>query len=88
MLPISGIKKLTRKCRKQSYCIMYMFKYLMYIFKNQMAMFGYFKIPDTILSLVSVQKLDWTRTFDTHCISVYICVYFSEKRKYSSGICS
>ena len=47
---------------------MYIFEYLMYIFKNQMGMFGYFKIPDVILFLVSPEKLNWTRTFDTHCM--------------------
>ena len=34
-----------------------------------MGMFGYFKIPDVILSLGSSQKLNWTHTFDTHCSS-------------------
>ena len=33
-----------------------------------MGMFGYIKIPDVILSLVSPEKLNWTHTFDTHCI--------------------
>ena len=46
---------------------MYIFEYLMYIFKNQMGMFGYFKIPDVILTLASSQKLNWTHSFDTHC---------------------
>ena len=49
---------------------MYMFEYLMYIFEDQMRMFGYLKTPDIILSLVSSQKLDWTHTFDTHCTFV------------------
>ena len=40
----------------------------MYIFKKEMDMFEYFKIPDVILSQVSSQKLNWTHTFDTHCI--------------------
>ena len=45
----------------------------------QMGMFGYSKIPDVILSLVSPEKLNWTHTFDTHCISYsfsfcdYVC---------------
>ena len=47
-----------------------MFEYLMYIFEVQMCMFGYLKTPDIILSLVSSRKLDWTHTFDTHCISI------------------
>ena len=46
-----------------------MFEYLMYIFEVQMCMFVYLKTPDTILPLVSSRKLDWTHTFDTHCIS-------------------
>ena len=33
-----------------------------------MCMFGYLKTPDIILPLVSSRKLDWTHTFDTHCI--------------------
>ena len=53
---------------KMSEAIMYMFEYLMYIFEDQMCLFGYFKTPDVILSLVSSQKLDWTHTFDTHCM--------------------
>ena len=48
---------------------MYMFEYLMYIFEDQMCIFGYLKIPDIILSLVSTQKLDWTHTFGTYCTS-------------------
>ena len=32
-----------------------------------MCMFGYLKTPDIILPLVSLRKLDWTHTFDTHC---------------------
>ena len=47
---------------------MYIFEYLVYIFKNQMGMFGYFKIPDVILTLASSQTLNWTHSFDTHCI--------------------
>ena len=47
---------------------MYMFEYLMYIFEDQMCIFGHLKIPDIILSLVSSQKLDWTQTFGTYCI--------------------
>ena len=46
-----------------------MFEYLMYIFEVQMCMFGYLKTTDIILPLVSSRKLDWTHTFDTHCIS-------------------
>ena len=68
MLPINVIKMLTRNCWKPSLGIMYIFEYLMYIFKNQMSMFGYFKIPDVILTLASSQKLNWTHSFDTHCI--------------------
>ena len=34
-----------------------------------MGMFGYFKIPDVILTLASSQKLNWTHYFDTHCIT-------------------
>ena len=64
MLPINVIKMLTRNCWKQSLGIMYIFEYLMYIFKNQMSMFGYFKIPDVILTLASSQKLNWTHSFD------------------------
>ena len=60
---------LTRNCWKQSLGIMYIFEYRMYIFKNQMSMFGYFKIPDIILTLASSQKLNWTHSFDTHCTS-------------------
>ena len=37
---------------------MYIFEYLLYILKNQMGMFRYFKIPDVILSLVSPEKLN------------------------------
>ena len=44
-----------------------MFEYIMYIFEDQMCTFGYLKIPDIILSLVSSQKLDWTQTFGTYC---------------------
>ena len=33
-----------------------------------MCMFGYLKPPDIMLSIVSSQKLDWTHTFDTHCM--------------------
>ena len=33
-----------------------------------MCVFGYLKIPDIILSLVSSQKLDWTHTFGTYCM--------------------
>ena len=47
-----------------------MLKYLMYIFSEQMCMFGYLKTPDIMLSIVSSQKLDWTHTFDTHCMSL------------------
>ena len=47
---------------------MCMFEYLMYIFEVQMCIFGYLKTPDIILSLVSSRKLDWTHTFDTHCM--------------------
>ena len=46
----------------------------MYIFKVQMCMFGYLKTPDIILPLVSSRKLDWTHTFDTHCIYVSFSV--------------
>ena len=48
---------------------MYMFEYLMNIFEDKMCVFGYLKIPDIILSLVSSQKLDWTHTFGTYCIA-------------------
>ena len=58
-------KKLARKCWKQSYGIMYIFEYLLYVFEAQICMFGCTKIPDIILSLLSSQKLDWTHTFDT-----------------------
>ena len=44
-----------------------MFEYLMNIFEDKMCVFGYLKIPDIILSLVSSQKLDWTHTFGTYC---------------------
>ena len=40
-----------------------------------MCVFGYLKIPDIILSLVSSQKLDWTHTFGTYCIYIYIFIY-------------
>lgn len=40
----------------------------MYIFENQMCVFGYLEIPDIILSLVSSQRLNQTHTFDTYCI--------------------
>ena len=36
-----------------------------------MCIFGYLKTPDIILSLVSSRKLDWTHSFDTHCICPY-----------------
>ena len=45
-----------------------MFEYLMNVFEDQMCVFGYLKIPDIILCLVSSQKLDWTHTFGTYCI--------------------
>ena len=48
--------------------IVYVFEYLINIFKNQIDMFGYFKIPGVILPLGCSQKLNWTHTFDTHCI--------------------
>ena len=51
-----------------------MFEYLMYIFEDQMCIFGYLKIPDIILSLVSSHKLDWTQTFGTYCISFDKCL--------------
>ena len=35
-----------------------------------MCMFGYLKTPDIILSLVSSQKMEWTHTFDTHCMII------------------
>ena len=44
-----------------------MLEYLMYIFSEQICMFGYLKTPDIMLSIVSLKKLDWTHTFDTHC---------------------
>ena len=53
-----------------------MFEYLMYIFEDQMCIFGYLKIPDIILSLVSSQKLDWTHTFGTYCIFIDYYYYF------------
>ena len=37
------------------------------MFEHLMCTFGYLKTLDIILSLLSLQKLDWTRTFDTHC---------------------
>ena len=37
-----------------------------------MCMFGYLKPPDIILSLVSSRHLDWTHTFDTHCMFEFI----------------
>ena len=45
-------------------------------------MFGYSKTPDIMLFIVSSQKLDWTHTFDTHCMQkryrkFYFCYYFS-----------
>ena len=40
----------------------------MYIFSEQICMFGYLKTPDIMLSIVSSKKLDWTHTFDTHCM--------------------
>ena len=46
-----------------------MFEYLMNVFEDQMCVFGYLKIPDIILCLVSSQKLDWTHTFGTYCIT-------------------
>ena len=55
-----------------------MFEYLMYIFEDQMCIFGYLKIPDIILSLVSSQKLDWTQTFGTYYIYIYIYSHTSE----------
>ena len=51
-----------------------MLEYLMYIFSEQMCMFGYLKTPDIMLSIVSSQKLDWTHTFDTHCTSEAIAI--------------
>ena len=54
-----------------------MFEYLMYIFEDQMCIFGYLKIPDIILSLVSSQKLDWTQTFGTYCIFFDITVWLN-----------
>ena len=32
-----------------------------------MCVFRYLKTPDIILSLVSLKKLNWTHSFDTHC---------------------
>ena len=63
---------------------MCMFVYLMYIFEVQMCIFGYLKTPDIILSLVSARKLDWTHTFDTHCIltnvaAVHVQTFLSTK---------
>ena len=37
-----------------------------------MCMLGYLKTPNVILFLVSSQKLDWTHTFDTHCIQAML----------------
>ena len=39
-----------------------------------MCTFGYLKTLDIILSLVYLQKLDWTHTFDTHYIYIYIYI--------------
>ena len=72
MLSINVVKKLKQKCWKQSYSIMYMLEYLMYIFEEKVCMFGYLQTPDIILTLVSSQKLDWTHTFDTYCLSIHI----------------
>ena len=33
-----------------------------------MCLIGYLKILDVNSSLVSSQKIDWTRTFDAYCI--------------------
>ena len=47
-----------------------MLQYLMYIFLEQICMFGYLKTPDIMLSIVFSKKMDWTHTFDTHCMSI------------------
>ena len=70
MLSINVVKRLKRKCWKQSQSIMCIFEYLMYIFLDQMCTFGYLKIPDIILSLSLSQKLDWTHTFGTYYIKL------------------
>ena len=36
-----------------------------------MSMFGYFKIPDVILTLASSQKLNWTHSFDTPVVLAF-----------------
>ena len=56
------VKTLKRKCWKQSQTIKYMFECLMYIFEDRICTFGYLKIPDIILFIVSSQKLEWTHT--------------------------
>ena len=35
-----------------------------------MCVFRYLNTPDIILSLVSLKKMDWTHSFDTHCIQL------------------
>ena len=37
---------------------------------DQMCVFRYLKTPDIILSLVSLKKLNWTHSIDTHCIYI------------------
>ena len=54
-----------------------MLEYLMYIFSEQICMFGYLKTPDIMLSIVSSKKLDWTHTFDTHCKRNLFCCDFN-----------
>ena len=55
-----------------------MFEYLMNVFEDQMCVFGYLKIPDIILCLVSSQKLDWTHTFGTYCKNIRIWEHKNE----------
>ena len=50
-----------------------------------MCVFGYLKIPDIILSLVSSQKLDWTHTFGTYCICRPTSLKRSEVKASSSS---
>ena len=47
-----------------------------------MCMFGFLKTPDVILSLVSSQKLEWTRTFDTYCVQCVKCATYLRETQY------
>ena len=65
---------------------MYVFEYIMYIFEDQVCIFGYLKIPDIILSLVSSQELDWTHTFGTYYIYIFMQDSSEEKvEQWNSG---